>query len=65
MRRIFVPQQEELSVQTEQTPVSAPARRSWEAPRVTTLPALTELTLQTVGIPGGDAAFTYFVVEEL
>lgn len=33
-------------------------KQRWEAPRVETLPRLTELTLQTVGIPGGDSAFS-------
>ena len=32
---------------------AAPApRRPWQAPRVDDMPRLTELTLQTVGIPG-------------
>jgi hypothetical protein len=35
-------------------PNAAPLRRPWEAPRVSDLPRLTELTLQTgPGIPGG------------
>lgn len=36
-----------------QSDAAAPApRRPWQAPRVDDMPRLTELTLQTVGIPG-------------
>lgn len=39
---------------SKHTPEKAPVRRPWSAPRVSDLPRLTELTLQTgPGIPGG------------
>ena len=35
------------------SPLNGPARRhTWIAPQVTELPRLTQLTLQTTGIPG-------------
>jgi len=38
------------------TPALANSRRPWTAPRVQDLPRLTELTLQTGGIPGAPAS---------
>lgn len=32
---------------------AAPQKQNWKTPRVTDLPRLTEITLQSGGIPGG------------
>lgn len=37
---------------SQSTPPVPPHRRAWLAPRVDDMPRLTELTLQTTGIPG-------------
>lgn len=34
-------------------------RRTWTNPAITDLPPLQDLTLQTGGIPGGDAGFSW------